>query len=45
MGRGDTAPGRDGIGLTFFKEVWDSLHGNLMELFTDVFRRHYHGPT
>jgi hypothetical protein len=36
-GRGDTAPGRDGIGVMFFKEVWDSLHGDIMELFTQMF--------
>jgi hypothetical protein len=36
-GRGDTAPGRDGIGLPFFTEVWESLTGDLMELFNQMF--------
>jgi hypothetical protein len=35
-GRSNTAPGRDGIGLTFFNEVWE-WDGDLMELFTQLF--------
>jgi hypothetical protein len=27
----------DGIGLTFFNEEWDSIHGDLVEEFTQMF--------
>jgi hypothetical protein len=36
-GRRDTAPGKDGIGITFFKGIWDNAHGDLLELFTRMF--------
>jgi hypothetical protein len=36
-GKGDTAPGKDGIGLLFFTEVWEDLHWDLMELFNQMF--------
>jgi hypothetical protein len=31
------APGRDGIGLEFFKATWGVLKGDMLELFTQMF--------
>jgi hypothetical protein len=35
--RRDTAPGKDGIGLSFFKQTWDSLGGDLLVIFNQMF--------
>jgi hypothetical protein len=34
---GDKAPGRDGIGLTFFTATLESIQGDIMDVFTQMF--------
>jgi hypothetical protein len=34
---GDKAPGPDGFSMAFFKECWDVLRGDIMEVFQEFF--------
>jgi hypothetical protein len=36
---GDKAPGPDGFSMAFFKECWDVLRGDIMEVFWEFFYR------